>query len=69
MDKAATPAQWRELSEQFQAAALQATPGIPLISTREARPWWPIGGGLSGQETQANTKPLPEPADPPICPL
>jgi beta-glucosidase len=31
MDKAATPAQWRALSEQFQAAALQATPGIPLI--------------------------------------
>lgn len=31
LDKAATPAQWRELSEKFQAAALQATPGIPLI--------------------------------------
>ncbi|MFG6429953.1 glycoside hydrolase family 3 protein [Roseateles sp. LYH14W] len=31
MDKAATPAQWRALSEKFQAAALQATPGIPLI--------------------------------------
>ena len=30
-DRAATPAQWRSLSEQFQAAALQATPGIPLI--------------------------------------
>ncbi|RZI97992.1 MAG: glycoside hydrolase family 3 protein, partial [Rubrivivax sp.] len=30
-DRAATPAQWRELSEKFQAAALQATPGIPLI--------------------------------------
>ncbi|MBD3969900.1 glycoside hydrolase family 3 protein, partial [Xanthomonas citri pv. citri] len=30
-DSAATPAQWRALSEQFQAAALQATPGIPLI--------------------------------------
>jgi len=30
-DRAATPAQWRALSEQFQAAALQATPGIPLI--------------------------------------
>ncbi|WP_457418339.1 glycoside hydrolase family 3 protein [Roseateles sp. P5_E7] len=39
------------------------------FSSREARPWWPIGGGLSGQETQANTKPLPEPADPAICPL
>ncbi|RZJ08768.1 MAG: glycoside hydrolase family 3 protein [Rubrivivax sp.] len=31
MDKAATPAQWRALSETFQAAALQATPGVPLI--------------------------------------
>ena len=30
-DRGATPAQWRTLSEQFQAAALQATPGIPLI--------------------------------------
>lgn len=30
-DRAATPAQWRALSEQFQAAALQATPGIPLL--------------------------------------
>jgi beta-glucosidase len=30
-DRAATPAQWKALSEQFQAAALQATPGIPLI--------------------------------------
>ena len=30
-NRAATPAQWRALSEQFQAAALQATPGIPLI--------------------------------------
>lgn len=30
-DRAATPAQWRELSEKFQAAALQATPGIPLL--------------------------------------
>ncbi|HEY1130419.1 MAG TPA: glycoside hydrolase family 3 protein [Roseateles sp.] len=30
-DRAATPAQWRALSEKFQAAALQATPGIPLI--------------------------------------
>lgn len=30
-DRAATPAQWRELSGKFQAAALQATPGIPLI--------------------------------------
>lgn len=40
------------------------------FSTHEARPWWPIGGGLSGKETQVNTRPLPEPADPaPICPL
>lgn len=40
------------------------------FSTREAKPWWPVGGGLSGKETQVNTKPLPEPADPqPICPL
>ncbi|MFG6414222.1 glycoside hydrolase family 3 protein [Roseateles sp. DC23W] len=30
-DRAASPAQWKALSEQFQAAALQATPGIPLI--------------------------------------
>jgi len=30
-DRAATPAQWKALSEQFQAAAQQATPGIPLI--------------------------------------
>lgn len=30
-DRASTPAQWKALSEQFQAAALQATPGIPLI--------------------------------------
>ncbi len=30
-DRAAAPAQWRALSEHFQAAALQATPGIPLI--------------------------------------
>jgi beta-glucosidase len=40
------------------------------FSSHEARPWWPVGGGLSGRETQVNTKPLPEPADPsPICPL
>ena len=40
------------------------------FSAHEAQPWWPVGGGLSGKETQANTKPLPEPADPqPICPL
>lgn len=40
------------------------------FSAHEAKPWWPVGGGLSGKETQANTKPLPEPADPqPICPL
>jgi beta-glucosidase len=40
------------------------------FSAHEAKPWWPLGGGLSGKETQANSKPLPEPADPqPICPL
>jgi len=41
------------------------------FSTHEARPWWPIGGGLSGKEIKAAAaKPLPEPADPsPICPL
>lgn len=40
------------------------------FSTREAKPWWPIGGGLSGKEAQAMNKPLPDPADPqPICPL
>jgi len=40
------------------------------FSSHEARPWWPVGGGLSGRETQADGKPLPEPADPqPICPL
>ncbi|HEY8878992.1 MAG TPA: glycoside hydrolase family 3 protein [Roseateles sp.] len=40
------------------------------FSAHEAKPWWPVGGGLSGKETQANTKLLPEPADPqPICPL
>jgi beta-glucosidase len=40
------------------------------FSSHEARPWWPVGGGLSGKETQASTKPLPEPADPqPMCPL
>lgn len=40
------------------------------FSTHEAKPWWPVGGGLSGKETKFSTKPLPEPADPqPICPL
>ncbi|WP_082567889.1 glycoside hydrolase family 3 protein [Pelomonas sp. Root1217] len=40
------------------------------FSSHEARPWWPVGGGLSGKEAKADTKPLPEPADPaPICPL
>lgn len=40
------------------------------FSAHEAKPWWPVGGGLSGKETHVNTKPLPEPADPqPICPL
>ncbi|RZL40078.1 MAG: glycoside hydrolase family 3 protein [Rubrivivax sp.] len=39
------------------------------FSAHETRPWWPVGGGLSGKETQATGK-LPEPADPaPICPL
>lgn len=40
------------------------------FSSHEAKPWWPVGGGLSGKETRATAKPLPEPADPkPICPL
>ncbi|MFG6439902.1 glycoside hydrolase family 3 protein [Roseateles sp. LKC17W] len=40
------------------------------FSSHEAKPWWPVGGGLSGKETRASTRPLPEPADPqPICPL
>ena len=40
------------------------------FSSHEARPWWPVGGGLSGKEAKAAAKPLPEPADPqPICPL
>jgi beta-glucosidase len=40
------------------------------FSAHEKQPWWPVGGGLSGKETQVNTRPLPEPADPaPICPL
>jgi beta-glucosidase len=40
------------------------------FSSHEAKPWWPIGGGLSGKETAATTTRLPEPADPkPICPL
>ncbi len=40
------------------------------FSAHEKQPWWPVGGGLSGKETQVSTKPLPEPADPqPICPL
>ena len=40
------------------------------FSAHETKPWWPVGGGLSGKETKANPKPLPEPADPqPICPL
>ncbi len=40
------------------------------FSTREARPWWPVGGGLSGRETTGSTARLPEPADPqPVCPL
>lgn len=40
------------------------------FSTHEAKPWWPVGGGLSGRETKADTRRLPEPADPqPLCPL
>lgn len=40
------------------------------FSSREARPWWPLGGGLSGRETRVNTARLPEPAEPqPLCPL
>lgn len=39
------------------------------FSTREANPWWPIGGGLSGKEAKADGKLLPELTDPPICPL
>ncbi|MFG6468132.1 glycoside hydrolase family 3 protein [Roseateles sp. BYS87W] len=46
-------------------------PAAPCqFSTHEAKPWWPVGGGLSGKETTARTARLPEPADPqPICPL
>ena len=43
------------------------------FSTREAQPWWPASGGLSGREAAAGTASttrLPEPADPqPMCPL
>lgn len=40
------------------------------FSSHEARPWWPIGGGLTGRETRVDARPLPEPPDPsPICPL
>lgn len=40
------------------------------FSSREASPWWPLGGGLSGKESRVNTARLPEPADPqPICPM
>jgi beta-glucosidase len=40
------------------------------FSSHEAKPWWPVGGGLSGKEAAAKTARLPEPADPqPICPL
>ncbi|MFG6485328.1 glycoside hydrolase family 3 protein [Roseateles sp. BYS78W] len=38
------------------------------FSTHEARPWWPVGGGLSGAEKTEQPR-LPEPADPPLCPL
>ncbi len=40
------------------------------FSSHEARPWWPVGGGLRGKEASVKTSRLPEPADPqPICPL
>ncbi len=40
------------------------------FSAHEAKPWWPVGGGLSGKEVRAGAQALPEPADPqPICPL
>jgi beta-glucosidase len=40
------------------------------FSSHEAKPWWPMGGGLSGKETNVKTARLPEPADPqPLCPL
>ncbi|MCE4553694.1 glycoside hydrolase family 3 protein [Roseateles cellulosilyticus] len=39
------------------------------FSAHETKPWWPVGGGLSGKETRSDTKRLPEPADPAICPL
>ena len=39
------------------------------FSSHEAKPWWPVGGGLSGKETKAAPR-LPEPADPKhLCPL
>lgn len=39
------------------------------FSTHEAKPWWPLGGGLSGKEKIEPAR-LPEPADPQhICPL
>jgi beta-glucosidase len=46
-------------------------PAAPCqFSSHEAKPWWPIGGGLSGKEATVNTARLPEPADPqPVCPL
>lgn len=40
------------------------------FSAHEAKPWWPVGGGLSGKEARAGAQTLPEPSDPqPICPL
>ncbi len=40
------------------------------FSAHEAKPWWPVGGGLSGKEAAVPPARLPEPADPqPICPL
>lgn len=40
------------------------------FSAHERKPWWPVGGGLSGRETKVSPARLPEPADPqPVCPL
>ena len=40
------------------------------FSSHEAKPWLPLGGGLSGKEGRTDTRLLPDPPDPqPICPL